>query len=83
MQQSKDKARDALNQADDIESLIQTAEDRTQGARDALAGAESDAREAMLNKPPKYWLFPLSWSFSLNVQNMKSVEHKSRIMHTS
>lgn len=46
VQESKGKARDALDQAGEIKKLIEHAEDRTQEAQNALAGAESDARVA-------------------------------------
>ena len=46
VQESKGKARDALDQAGEIRNLIKHAEDRTQEAQNALAGAESDARVA-------------------------------------
>ena len=46
VQESKGKARDALDQAAEIRNLIKHAEDRTQEAQNALAGAESDARVA-------------------------------------
>ncbi len=46
VQESKEKARDALGQAGEITNLIEQAEERTREAQNALAGAESDARVA-------------------------------------
>jgi coxsackievirus/adenovirus receptor len=46
VQESKEKARDALGQAVEITNLIEQAEERTREAQNALAGAESDARVA-------------------------------------
>ena len=46
MQDSKGKAREALDQAGEIKKLIEHAEERTREAENALAGAESDARIA-------------------------------------
>lgn len=46
MQESKEKARDALGQVGEIKNLIEQAEERTREAQNALAGAESDARVA-------------------------------------
>lgn len=46
VQESKEKARDALGQVGEIKNLIEQAEERTREAQNALAGAESDARVA-------------------------------------
>ena len=46
VQESKEKARDALGEAGQIKTLIERAEGRTREAQNALAGAESDAKVA-------------------------------------
>ena len=46
MQDSKGKSRDALSRSDEIQALIEQAEERTRQAQNALAGAELDARVA-------------------------------------
>lgn len=47
VEESKGKAQDAIKKIPDIENLIKRAENKTQEARDALSGAESDANEAL------------------------------------
>lgn len=47
VEESKGKAQDAIQKIPDIENLIKRAENKTQEARDALSGAESDANEAL------------------------------------
>lgn len=47
MEESKGKAQDAIQKIPAIENLINRAENKTQEARDALSGAESDANTAL------------------------------------